>query len=225
MNEIHFPENGLGARGANEGCSSEENGKLLAREAEFIAVCDVNGIVPAGMRTFSELGISAEVLKAIDRLGFEQASPIQAESIPPLLAGRDIVGQSQTGSGKTAAFGIPAIEKVDISKRAVQALILCPTRELAVQVSEEFHKLAFFKRGIHAIPIYGGQSYDRQIYGLKQGAQIVIGTPGRLMDHMRRGTLRLDQVRLVVLDEADVMLDMGFREDIEFILQATPAER
>jgi ATP-dependent RNA helicase DeaD len=177
------------------------------------------------MRTFNELGISAEVLKAIDRLGFEQASPIQAESIPPLLAGRDIVGQSQTGSGKTAAFGIPAIEKVDTSKRAVQALILCPTRELAVQVSEEFHKLAFFKRGIHAIPIYGGQSYDRQIYGLKQGAQIVIGTPGRLMDHMRRGTLRLDQVRFVVLDEADVMLDMGFREDIEFILQATPAER
>lgn len=176
-------------------------------------------------KLFSELGISAEVLKAVDRLGFEQASPIQAESIPLLMAGSDIVGQSQTGSGKTAAFAIPAIEKVDTQKRAVQALILCPTRELAVQVSEEVHKLAFFKRGIHALPIYGGQSYDRQIYGLKQGAQIVIGTPGRLMDHMRRGTLRLDQVGLVVLDEADVMLDMGFREDIEFILQAVPAER
>jgi ATP-dependent RNA helicase DeaD len=141
------------------------------------------------------------------------------------MAGRDIVGQSQTGSGKTAAFGIPAIEKVDTHKRAVQVLILCPTRELAVQVSEELHKLAFFKRGIHALPIYGGQSYDRQIYGLKQGAQIVIGTPGRLMDHMRRGTLRLDQVRFVVLDEADTMLDMGFRDDIEIILKAVPAER
>jgi ATP-dependent RNA helicase DeaD len=176
-------------------------------------------------KLFSELGISADVLKAIDRLGFEQASPIQAETIPLLLAGSDVVGQSQTGSGKTAAFGIPAIEKVDTHQRAVQVLILCPTRELAVQVSEELHKLAFFKRGIHALPIYGGQSYDRQIYGLKQGAQIVIGTPGRLMDHMRRGTLRLDQVRLVVLDEADVMLDMGFREDIEFILQAVPKER
>lgn len=176
-------------------------------------------------KSFLELGISAEVLKAIDRLGFEEASPIQAEAIPLLLAGRDIVGQSQTGSGKTAAFGVPAIEKVDTQKRAVQVLILCPTRELAVQVSEEIHKLAFFKRGIHALPIYGGQSYDRQIYGLKQGAQIVIGTPGRLMDHMRRGTLRLETVRLVVLDEADVMLDMGFREDIEFILQAVPRER
>jgi ATP-dependent RNA helicase DeaD len=176
-------------------------------------------------KSFSELGISGDVLKAVDRLGFEQASPIQAESIPLLLAGRDIVGQSQTGSGKTAAFGIPAIEKVDTNSRAVQVLILCPTRELAVQVSEELHKLAFFKRGIHALPIYGGQSYDRQIYGLKQGAQIVIGTPGRLMDHMRRGTLRLDQVRFVVLDEADTMLDMGFREDIEFILKAVPVER
>ncbi len=176
-------------------------------------------------KSFSELGISAEILKAVDRLGFEQASPIQAESIPLLLAGRDIVGQSQTGSGKTAAFGIPAIEKVDTQNRAVQVLILCPTRELAVQVSEELHKLAFFTRGIHALPIYGGQSYDRQIYGLKQGAQIVIGTPGRLMDHMRRGTLRLEQVRFVVLDEADVMLDMGFREDIEFILKAVPAQR
>src|SRR6187399_1161797 len=167
-------------------------------------------------KLFSELGLSQEILKAIDRLGFEQASPIQAAAIPLLLAGLDIVGQSQTGSGKTAAFGIPAIEKVDPHQRAVQILILCPTRELAVQVSEELHKLAFYKRGVHALPIYGGQSYDRQIYGLKQGAQIVIGTPGRLMDHMRRGTLRLDQVRQVVLDEADVMLDMGFREDIEF---------
>ena len=176
-------------------------------------------------KLFSELGLSAELLKAIDNLGFEQASPIQAAAIPVLLAGRDIVGQSQTGSGKTAAFSVPAIEKVDVHQKAVQVIILCPTRELAVQVSEEVHKLAAFKRGVHALPIYGGQSYERQFQGLRQGVQIVIGTPGRVMDHMRRGTLRLDAVRMVVLDEADVMLDMGFRDDIEFILKATPATR
>ena len=176
-------------------------------------------------KLFSELGLSPETLKAIDKLGFEQASPIQAAAIPVLMQGKDIVGQSQTGSGKTAAFAIPAIEKTDPANRAVQVLILCPTRELAVQVCEEVHKLAFFKRGIHALPIYGGQSYDRQLYGLRQGAQIVIGTPGRVMDHMERGTLRFDQVRTVILDEADVMLNMGFREDIEFILRATPATR
>jgi len=176
-------------------------------------------------KLFAELNLSPELLKAIDNLGFEQASPIQAEAIPVLMSGRDVVGQSQTGSGKTAAFAIPAVEKTDPQRREVQVLILCPTRELAVQVSEEVHKLALFKRGIHALPVYGGQSYDRQFYGLKQGAQIVIGTPGRVMDHMRRGTLRLDAVRLAVLDEADVMLDMGFRDDIELILQAVPAER
>jgi ATP-dependent RNA helicase DeaD len=176
-------------------------------------------------KLFSEMGLSAEVLKAIDKLGFEQAAPIQAAAIPLLMAGKDIVGQSQTGSGKTCAFGIPAVEKVDANKRAVQILILCPTRELAMQVSEEFHKLAFFKRGIIALPIYGGQSYDRQLFGLRQGAQIVIGTPGRVMDHMRRGTLRLDAVKMVILDEADVMLNMGFRDDIETILKDAPKER
>jgi ATP-dependent RNA helicase DeaD len=176
-------------------------------------------------KLFSELGLSAEILKAIDKLGFEQASPIQAESIPVLLTGKDVVGQSQTGSGKTAAFAIPAIEKVNPDQRNVQVLILCPTRELAVQVSEEVHKLAFFKRGITALPIYGGQSYERQFWGLKQGAQIVIGTPGRVMDHMRRGTLRLETIKMVILDEADVMLNMGFREDIETILKDAPKER
>jgi ATP-dependent RNA helicase DeaD len=176
-------------------------------------------------KLFSELGLSAELLKAIDKLGFEQASPIQAEAIPVLLAGGDVVGQSQTGSGKTAAFGVPAIEKVDPHLHAVQVLILCPTRELAVQVSEELHKLAAFKRGIRPLPIYGGQSYERQFEGLRHGAQIVIGTPGRVMDHMRRGTLRLDQVKMVVLDEVDVMLDMGFQEDMEVILQGVPQER
>ena len=176
-------------------------------------------------KLFSELGLSEEVLKAIDKLGFEQAAPIQAAAIPLLMAGKDIVGQSQTGSGKTAAFGIPAVEKVDTALRAVQVLILCPTRELAIQVSEEIHKLAVFRRGVNALPIYGGQSYERQFYGLKQGAQIVIGTPGRIMDHMRRGTLRLDTVKLVILDEADVMLNMGFRDDIETILKDAPKER
>jgi ATP-dependent RNA helicase DeaD len=176
-------------------------------------------------KLFSELGLSEALLKAVDKLGFEKAAPIQAEAIPLLMAGRDVVGQSQTGSGKTAAFAIPAIEKTDPQLRAVQVLILCPTRELAVQVSEEVYKLAFFKRGIHALPIYGGQSYERQFHGLQQGAQIVIGTPGRIMDHMRRGTLRLNSVKLVVLDEVDVMLNMGFRDDIELILQSTPKER
>src|SRR5678815_5744155 len=127
-------------------------------------------------KLFSELGLSSELLKAIDKLGFEQAAPIQAEAIPLLMQGRDIVGQSQTGSGKTAAFGIPAVEKVDVNQRTVQVLVLCPTRELAIQVSEEIHKLAFFKRGLRALPIYGGQSYERQFAGLKAGAHIVIGT-------------------------------------------------
>lgn len=176
-------------------------------------------------KLFSELGLSEELLKAIDKLGFEKASPIQTEAIPLILAGGDVVGQSQTGSGKTAAFAIPAIEKTDPAVRRVQVLILCPTRELAVQVSEEAHKLCLFKRGIHALPIYGGQSYERQFAGLQAGAQIVIGTPGRVMDHIRRGTLRLDAVRTVILDEADVMLDMGFRDDIEVILKAVPAQR
>src|SRR5437762_6316485 len=176
-------------------------------------------------KLFSELGLSPEMLKSIDKLGFEQAAPIQAEAIPVLMQGKDVVGQSQTGSGKTAAFGIPAVEKVDPNQRAVQVLILCPTRELAIQVSEEIHKLSLFKRGIHALPIYGGQSYERQFDGLRRGAQIVIGTPGRVMDHMRRGTLRLDKVKMAILDEADVMLDMGFRDDIELILQGAPKER
>ncbi len=176
-------------------------------------------------KLFAELGLSPELLKAIDKLGFEQASPIQAEAIPILMAGHDVVGQSHTGSGKTAAFAVPAIEKTDPNLRRVQVLILCPTRELAMQVAEEFHKLALFKRGIHALPIYGGQSYERQFEGLRQGAQIVIGTPGRLMDHLRRGTIRLDKVKMVILDEADVMLDMGFRDDIEIILKDAPVER
>ena len=176
-------------------------------------------------KLFSELGLSPEVLKAIERLGFEQASPIQAEAIPVIQTGKDVLGQSQTGSGKTAAFAIPAIEKIKPADRCVQVLVLCPTRELAVQVSEEVHKLAAFKPGIRALPIYGGQSYDRQYAGLRAGANFVIGTPGRVMDHMQRGTLKLDRIHTVILDEADEMLDMGFRDDIEVILKAMPPER
>lgn len=176
-------------------------------------------------RPFSELGLSPEVLKAVDKMGFEEASPIQTAVIPLALSGRDIVGQSSTGSGKTAAFAIPAISKVDSHVRAVQVLILCPTRELAVQVSEEVGKLSHFKRGLHSVPIYGGQSYERQFRALAAGVQVVIGTPGRLLDHMERGTLKLDGLRMVILDEADRMLDMGFRDDIERILSAVPGNR
>jgi ATP-dependent RNA helicase DeaD len=176
-------------------------------------------------RPFTELGLSPEVLKAVDKMGFEEASPIQTAVIPVALTGRDVVGQSSTGSGKTAAFAIPVIEGVAVAKRAVQALVLCPTRELAVQVAEEFGKLASFKKGLLELPIYGGQSYDRQYRGLAAGAQVVIGTPGRVMDHMERGSLKLDNLKFVVLDEADRMLDMGFRDDIERILSAVPESR
>src|SRR5882757_7895553 len=176
-------------------------------------------------KPFTELGLSPEVLKAVAKMGFEEASPIQSETIPKLLEGSDVVGLSQTGSGKTAAFAIPAIEKVDVNLRAPQVLILCPTRELAMQVAEEVAKLAFFKRGVRELPIYGGQSYDRQLRGLREGAQIIIGTPGRVMDHLERKTLKLDQVAMVILDEADRMLDMGFRDDIETILKQAPVDR
>ena len=176
-------------------------------------------------RPFDQLGLSADLLKAVAKMGFEEASPIQTAVIPTILAGRDVVGQSSTGSGKTAAFAIPAIERVDPKIRAVQVLILCPTRELAVQVAEEAGKLALFKRGVMGVPIYGGQSYERQFRALAAGSQVVIGTPGRVMDHMERGTLKLDQLKLVILDETDRMLDMGFRDDIEHILKAVPATR
>ncbi len=176
-------------------------------------------------KLFTELGLAPEILKAIERMGFEEASPIQSAAIPVLLGGADVVGQSQTGSGKTAAFGIPAIQLVEGSLRAPQVLILCPTRELAVQVAEEIAKLAFFKRGVRELPIYGGQSYERQFRGLSAGAQIIIGTPGRVMDHLERKSLKLDQIKMVILDEADRMLDMGFVDDIKTILREVPEER
>ncbi len=176
-------------------------------------------------KLFVELGLAPEILKAVERMGFEEATPIQSAAIPVLLGGGDVVGQSQTGSGKTAAFGIPAIQAVDTGLRAPQVIILCPTRELVVQVAEEIAKLAFFKRGLRELPIYGGQSYERQFRGLSAGAHIIIGTPGRVMDHLERKSLRLDQIKLVVLDEADRMLDMGFVDDIKTILREVPAAR
>jgi ATP-dependent RNA helicase DeaD len=176
-------------------------------------------------RPFIELGLSPELLKAVAHVGYEVASPIQGEAIPVLMAGRDVVGQSQTGSGKTAAFALPAIEKVDATLRAPQVLVLCPTRELAMQVAEEVARLAQFKRGVKELPIYGGASYERQFFGLKNGAQIIIGTPGRVMDHLERKSLSLEHVKMVVLDEADRMLDMGFRDDMVAILSKAKPDR
>jgi len=174
---------------------------------------------------FSSLDISDEILQAVTDMGFVSPSPIQAEAIPPILAGRDVIGQAQTGTGKTAAFGIPALELIDVQDRSVQTLILCPTRELALQVADEIRKLAKYKRGVRIEAIYGGDSIERQIRSLKSGVHIVIGTPGRVMDHMERNTLKLDNVKMMILDEADEMLDMGFREDIESILDDMPEER
>lgn len=175
--------------------------------------------------TFPELGISPELLEAVKSLGFEQPSPIQAEAIPVAITGRDVVGQSQTGSGKTMAFGIPVVQGVDGSKRQVQALILCPTRELAMQVCAEIHKLATFKEGVRATPVYGGASYDRQIRALQSGSQIVVGTPGRILDFMERGLIKFDALKTLVFDEADEMLDMGFSDDIDRLMAAVPKER
>ncbi len=174
---------------------------------------------------FEEMGLSPHILKAVTDMGFEEATPIQSQAIPFILKGKDIIGQSQTGTGKTASFGIPCLEMIDPDSRRLQAVILCPTRELAIQVSEEFRKLLKFADNIRVLPIYGGQPIDRQIMSLKKGAQVIIGTPGRVMDHMKRRTLKMETVKMVVLDEADEMLDMGFREDIETILKKIPEDR
>ena len=176
-------------------------------------------------RLFSELGLSEPILKAVAKLGFEQTSPIQSAAIPVLMEGKDVVGQSATGSGKTAAFAIPAIERVDDASRKVEILVLVPTRELAVQVAEEVARLAAFRPKLHTVPIFGGASYERQFSELRKGPQIVIGTPGRIIDHLQRNTLDVSHVKMVVLDECDRMLDMGFREDMERILSGTPEER
>ena len=173
---------------------------------------------------FEDMNISNEICRAVLDMGFEEATPIQSQAIPVILEGKDIIGQSQTGTGKTAAFGIPLLERINPEDRRLQALILCPTRELAIQVSEEFRKLLKYKDNIRVLPIYGGQPIDRQIAALRKGTQVVIGTPGRVMDHMRRRTIKAETVQMMVLDEADEMLDMGFREDIETILVKNPEE-
>lgn len=174
---------------------------------------------------FSDLGISEEILRAVEEMGYTQPSPIQQQAIPFVLQGRDLIGQAQTGTGKTAAFAIPIIDLVDADFVKPQAIILCPTRELAVQVEGEIQKLAKYHKKINSVAIYGGESIDRQIRVLKKGVQIVVGTPGRVQDHINRGTLRLEDAGIIVLDEADEMLDMGFRDDIEAILQEMPEER
>lgn len=174
---------------------------------------------------FNELNISEEIQLAIKEMGFTEATPIQAQTIPLVLEGKDIIGQSHTGTGKTAAFAIPILEKIDSSNKNMQALVLCPTRELAVQVSKEFDKLGKHMRNVRCLPVYGGESIRNQIMALKKGVQIVIGTPGRVIDHINRGTLSLSNLKYMVLDEADEMLNMGFREDIESILEKSHNER
>ena len=168
---------------------------------------------------FGEFGLSAAVRRSLDELGFEAPTPVQRATIRLLLAGRDVIAQAQTGTGKTAAYGIPMVERIDAARRRPQALVLAPTRELAVQVAEALHQLGKHK-GVVVLPVYGGQPMDRQLRGLRMGVHVVVGTPGRLLDHLRRGTLDLGGVALVVLDEADEMLDMGFLEDVEAILTA-----
>lgn len=174
---------------------------------------------------FKDLNLTEEVKKALAEMGFEEATPIQSQSIPHILEGKDVIGQAQTGTGKTCAFGIPAIEMIDPDAEGVQVLVLCPTRELAIQSVEELKNVARYKNSIKILPIYGGQPIDRQITALKKRPQIVIGTPGRVMDHMRRHTLKLSTLKMIILDEADEMLNMGFREDIDTILEKVPEER
>lgn len=176
------------------------------------------------MNTFNELNLSDELLKAILEMGFEEPSPIQKQAIPTMLENEDIIGQAQTGTGKTAAFSIPIIEKINTKSKATQAMILCPTRELSIQVAEEINKLSKYK-GVSVVPIYGGQPIERQIRSLKMGVQVVVGTPGRVIDHINRKTLKTENIHTFVLDEADEMFDMGFREDIEKIIAYLPYER
>lgn len=172
--------------------------------------------------TFSDLGLGEKVLKALSDVGYETPSAIQAATIPTLLSGRDVVGLAQTGTGKTAAFALPILDRLDVSQKTPQALVLAPTRELALQVCEAFEKYASHVRGVHILPVYGGQGYGVQLSALRRGVHIVVGTPGRIMDHLDKGTLDLSELKYLVLDEADEMLKMGFAEDVETILADTP---
>jgi ATP-dependent RNA helicase DeaD len=177
------------------------------------------------LQTFADLDLPAPLLKALKEVGYETPSPIQAATIPLLMEGRDVLGQAQTGTGKTAAFALPALARIDVKNPAVQALVLAPTRELAIQVAEAFQSYAAHMKNFHVLPIYGGQSYGPQLSALRRGAQVVVGTPGRVIDHLDKGTLDLSQLKTLVLDEADEMLRMGFIDDVERILQETPEQR
>lgn len=181
----------------------------------------MNDIITA----FDQLALSAPLLKALDEVGYETPSPIQAQAIPLLLEGKDVLGQAQTGTGKTAAFALPLLSRLDVRQSFPQVLVLVPTRELAIQVAEAFQKYAAHLTGFHVLPVYGGQDYRGQIRALQRGVHVIVGTPGRIMDHMRRGTLKLETLNALVLDEADEMLRMGFIEDVEWVLEQTPPGR
>ncbi|MDO8670918.1 MAG: DEAD/DEAH box helicase [Dehalococcoidia bacterium] len=176
------------------------------------------------MTSFHDLGLSEPVLRSIDEKGYEEPTPVQVRAIPALLQGRDVVVQALTGTGKTAAFGIPVVERIDIARLVPQAIVLTPTRELAVQVAEELNSIGHHRR-LQLVPIYGGQPIERQLRALRHGVHAIVATPGRLMDHMRRGTIDMSTVTTLVLDEADLMLDMGFLEDVEFVMSHLPADR
>src|SRR6187549_16540 len=175
--------------------------------------------------TFAALGLGDSMLAALRDVGYETPSAIQAATIPSLLAGRDVVGLAQTGTGKTAAFALPILDRLDLSQKTPQALVLAPTRELAIQVCEAFEKYAAHIKGVHVLPVYGGQAYGVQLSALRRGVHVVVGTPGRIMDHLAKGTLDLTQLKYLVLDEADEMLKMGFAEDVETILASTPDDK
>ena len=175
--------------------------------------------------TFSDMGLAVSVVSALDAIGYETPSPIQAQAIPLLLEGRDLIGQAQTGTGKTAAFALPILSRLDLGQKLPQVLVLAPTRELAIQVAEAFKTYAAGLSGFHVLPVYGGQDYQTQIRALKRGVQVIVGTPGRVMDHIRRGTLKLDELRTLVLDEADEMLRMGFIDDVEWVMEQIPERR
>ncbi|MCB1180332.1 MAG: DEAD/DEAH box helicase, partial [Leptospiraceae bacterium] len=177
------------------------------------------------IKKFSDFNLSENLLKALDSVGYEVPTPIQSEIIPHVLEGKDVLGQAQTGTGKTAAFALPLLSKIQISKNHPQVLVLTPTRELAIQVSEAFQKYASFIQNFHVMPVYGGQGYDLQLKQLRRGVHVVVGTPGRVMDHIKRKTLKLDNLKTIVLDEADEMLRMGFIDDVNWIMEQTPEDR
>jgi ATP-dependent RNA helicase DeaD len=196
----------------------------VAGDSEEPSELEAAVIAAAGAYRFGDIEVPATIARAIERMGFVTPTEVQARAIPPLRRGEDLIGQAQTGTGKTAAFGIPIVEKIEPSSNHVQALILTPTRELCVQVDDEISRIGQF-RGVRTVAIYGGSSMDKQIEALKRGAQVVVGTPGRVLDLIRRGELKLDRVHTVILDEADRMLDMGFIVDVETILSRCPRNR